>query len=96
MQRPENPANQNSGALHSEVPINPTNNLNLPLDHTTNHGVTYARDPKYYCMDDIGVFLVDGILFKVKYLGVIYELTLKRIFLRPQQPLFLVFCGPHQ
>ncbi|CAE6360579.1 unnamed protein product [Rhizoctonia solani] len=62
MQCSESPTDH-SGACLADESTNPTNNLNI-LRHTS-HATTYVRDLRYYCLDDIGVFLVDGILFKV-------------------------------
>ncbi|CAE6475921.1 unnamed protein product [Rhizoctonia solani] len=43
------------------------NNQSLPPDYSTirDSPIKYKRDAKYYCLDDMGVFLVDGTLFKV-------------------------------
>ncbi|CAE6476361.1 unnamed protein product [Rhizoctonia solani] len=56
-------------APSSQPSIPPVNNLwkAPPPDYDTipDNKAKYARDSKYYCANDMGVFLVDGTLFKV-------------------------------
>jgi hypothetical protein len=61
-------APENKSFSHKDT-LTSTNNQTPPPDYNTIRGnaTPYTRDTRYYCPDDTGIFLVEGVLFKASF-----------------------------